>query len=95
MTREDAGGRCVQKACACVVRGAGDLAELLVFDHPTAGTQLPKGTVELCEQPAQAVLRELAEETRLLDPGGPRLLGVWTRTAGAGPEEAGTLEEND
>lgn len=94
-TRENVGVRVVQKACACVVRGAGDLAELLVFDHPTAGTQLPKGTVEPREQPAQAVLRELAEETGLSDLGGPRLLGVWTRTAGAGPEEAGALEQHD
>lgn len=87
--------RVVQKACACVVRGEGEWTKLLVLDHPSAGTQLPKGTVEPREYPAAAVLRELAEETGLSDIGQPRLLGVWTRSAGAGPDEAGELERHD
>ncbi|WP_199701709.1 NUDIX hydrolase [Jiangella rhizosphaerae] len=43
-----------------------DPAELLVLEHtasPRAGVQVPAGGVEPGEQPAQAALRELAEET--------------------------------
>lgn len=42
--------------------------ELLVFDHvgaPQAGTQVPAGGVRSGEEPEQAVLREIAEETGL------------------------------
>ena len=42
--------------------------ELLVFDHvgaPQAGTQVPAGGVRSGEEPEQAVLREVAEETGL------------------------------
>lgn len=42
--------------------------QLLVFDHrdfPEAGTQVPGGTLEHGEAPAQGVLREAAEETSL------------------------------
>ncbi|WP_433466654.1 NUDIX hydrolase [Spirillospora sp. CA-128828] len=42
--------------------------ELLVFDHvgmPEAGTQVPAGGVRPGEEPEQAVLREVAEETGL------------------------------
>ncbi|QDV18203.1 RNA pyrophosphohydrolase [Gimesia panareensis] len=41
---------------------------LLVFDHvgvPEAGTQIPGGTIEAGENPAQAALREAREETGL------------------------------
>ncbi len=36
---------------------------LLVFDHPTAGTQVPAGTMRPGEDPRDAAKRELAEET--------------------------------
>ncbi len=52
---------------------------LLVFrqrDIPDAGLQVPAGTVEAGEAPAQAVLREIHEETGLTDLPAPRLLGV-------------------
>ncbi|MBU1880260.1 MAG: NUDIX domain-containing protein, partial [Chloroflexi bacterium] len=39
--------------------------ELLLFQHPYAGVQVPAGTVEDGETPAQAALREAAEETGL------------------------------
>jgi ADP-ribose pyrophosphatase YjhB (NUDIX family) len=45
------------------------VSELLVFDHvgmPQAGTQVPAGGVHPGEEPEQAVLREVAEETGLL-----------------------------
>ena len=35
-----------RKATAVVTRGAGPLRELLVFEHPRTGLQLPAGTVE-------------------------------------------------
>ena len=37
--------------------------ELLVIRHPTAGTQIPAGTVEYLERPSDAALREFLEET--------------------------------
>jgi ADP-ribose pyrophosphatase YjhB (NUDIX family) len=51
-----------RRVVAYVVRAG----ELLVFDHrdhPEAGTQVPAGTVEGGEDPAVAVVREVAEET--------------------------------
>lgn len=36
--------------------------ELLVFDHPTGGTQIPKGTLEEGEEPIMGARRELMEE---------------------------------
>jgi len=41
--------------------------ELLVFEHPYAGIQIPAGTVEEGETPTQAAVREAAEETGLRD----------------------------
>ncbi|MCA9940989.1 MAG: NUDIX domain-containing protein [Anaerolineales bacterium] len=57
--------RAVEKVTAFVTRGRGATAELLVFAHPTAGIQLPAGTVEVMERPDAAVLREVREETGL------------------------------
>lgn len=44
----------VHKAVAAVVRDRGLGSELLVFRHPLAGMQLPKGTVEPGEAYAAA-----------------------------------------
>ncbi|MDW8313249.1 MAG: NUDIX domain-containing protein [Burkholderiales bacterium] len=52
----------VEKACACVVQAG----RVLVFRHPLAGVQLPKGTIDPGESPERAVLRELAEESGLV-----------------------------
>ena len=41
--------------------------ELLLFEHPRNGIQLPAGTVEADEPHAVAAAREAAEETGLLD----------------------------
>lgn len=55
----------LEKVTAFVTRGDGAKRELLVFRHPTAGVQVPAGTVELNESIEAAVLREVKEETGL------------------------------
>jgi 8-oxo-dGTP pyrophosphatase MutT (NUDIX family) len=49
------------KACAVVIRSP-DAIEVLAFEHPLAGFQLVKGTIEGGETPQQAAVRELREE---------------------------------
>jgi 8-oxo-dGTP pyrophosphatase MutT (NUDIX family) len=39
--------------------------EILLFQHPSAGIQFPSGTVETGEDPQEAALREVFEETGL------------------------------
>ena len=55
----------VQKVTAFIVREKGNAKELLVFKHPTAGVQIPAGTVERGEDIETAVKRETYEETGL------------------------------
>ena len=55
----------VQKVTAFIVRERDDVKELLVFKHPTAGVQIPAGTVEAGEDVETAVKREVYEETGL------------------------------
>ena len=53
-----------QKAFAYIT----NVKRLLVFehpDHPDAGIQVPAGTIEIGEKPADAALREAFEETGL------------------------------
>jgi len=87
--------RIVRKVCACVVRQGGDGPELLVFDHLSAGTQLPKGSLEPHEDPADGVLRELAEETGVVSVELVDRFGRWVRFAGAGPEEKGAMQRHE
>ncbi len=54
------------KAAAVVVRTTAYGPELLVFRHPLAGVQIPKGSIESGESPADAAVRELAEESGIL-----------------------------
>ncbi|WP_170156970.1 NUDIX domain-containing protein [Roseimicrobium gellanilyticum] len=49
--------------------------ELLVFEHPLAGRQIPKGTIESGEDPSLAALRELEEES------GIKAAGILSRIA--------------
>jgi 8-oxo-dGTP pyrophosphatase MutT (NUDIX family) len=70
------------KACPVVLRDAG-ATRILVFDHPLAGVQLVKGTIEPGESAAHAAVRELREESGLVG----RViadLGTW---------EAGALDQ--
>jgi ADP-ribose pyrophosphatase YjhB (NUDIX family) len=57
----------VHKIAAFVTRREGPERELLVFRHPSAGIQLPAGTVEAGEAIEVAALREVREETGLRD----------------------------
>ena len=64
------------KACPVVLRNAGEL-EVLAFEHPLAGLQLVKGSIEPNESPRQAALRELREESGLQATRIVADLGVW------------------
>ncbi|MEJ2732658.1 MAG: NUDIX domain-containing protein [Anaerolineae bacterium] len=57
--------RIVEKVTAFVTRSSEDGQDLLLFQHPNAGVQVPAGTVEEGETPEAAVLREAVEETGL------------------------------
>ena len=55
----------VQKVTAFIVRERDGVKEILIFKHPTAGIQIPAGTVEKGEDIETAVKREAYEETGL------------------------------
>lgn len=55
----------VEKVCVFVMRDGARGKEVLLFEHPSAGIQVPAGTVELGESAAEAVVREAGEETGL------------------------------
>ena len=55
----------VEKVTAFITRRSTEGRDLLLFEHPNAGIQIPAGTVEKGERPEEAVLREAAEETGL------------------------------
>ena len=59
-------GRGSRKVTALITRPGVDGPELLVFEHPLTGLQLPAGTVEEGESFAAAALREGWEETGAL-----------------------------
>jgi 8-oxo-dGTP pyrophosphatase MutT (NUDIX family) len=63
------------KVCPILIRNMGS-PQILVFRHPTAGIQLIKGTIEPCEDPGSAALRELREESGI-DTTTQKDLGVW------------------
>lgn len=65
----------IHKVTAFITRERPGGRELLVFQHPTAGIQLPAGTVEAGESPETAVLREVTEETGLTQVNIIRYLG--------------------
>ena len=53
------------KACPVVLHPDGTPLRFLIFKHPLAGLQIPKGTIEPNEHPDRAAVRELWEETGL------------------------------
>src|SRR3712207_1221219 len=72
--------RVAEKVTAFVTRSSSHGTELLLFEHPSAGIQLPAGTVEADEPHANAAAREAREETGLLDLDAGRFLDAVTET---------------
>jgi 8-oxo-dGTP pyrophosphatase MutT (NUDIX family) len=65
------------KAAPVLFRNARNGREVLVFEHPIAGVQLIKGTVEPGESSAAAAIRELAEEAGITNASWVSALGNW------------------
>lgn len=65
-----------QKACTFVLRKHDGHRQVLAFQHPVAGRQWVKGTVEPGEEPMAAALRELSEESGLYGPAQLTALGT-------------------
>ncbi len=55
----------LEKVTTFIIRSQSIRQEILLFQHPTAGIQLPAGTVEPEEDPRAAAAREAGEETGL------------------------------
>lgn len=55
----------VEKVTIFITRPATSGIDLLLIEHPTAGIQIPAGTVEIDEEPQAAAMREAREETGL------------------------------
>ena len=66
------------KVCPVILRRNGSEVEVLAFEHPLAGYQLVKGTIEASESIEVAALRELAEESGILSATVSRSLGIWS-----------------
>jgi len=60
-----------------VLRERNYRTEVLLFEHPLAGTQLVKGTIEPGESASEAAARELAEESGVQAAGAIFDLGTW------------------
>jgi 8-oxo-dGTP pyrophosphatase MutT (NUDIX family) len=68
----------IEKVTAFVTRTVHGRRELLLFEHPYAGIQIPAGTVERGEAPEAAAIRETQEETGLIAVAIDQSLGVHT-----------------
>lgn len=55
----------LEKVTVFITRASAPERQLLLFEHPYAGVQIPAGTVDPGETPEQAALREANEETGL------------------------------
>lgn len=53
----------ITKVCPILLRASARGPQVLAFEHPKAGQQLVKGTIEPNERPSRAALRELFEES--------------------------------
>ena len=61
------------------------MRQILAFEHPDAGLQLVRGTIEPGEDARAAALRELAEEAGLSNVSIAKDLGTWSPGNAAGP----------
>ena len=74
----------IEKVTAFIIQPSSAGDQLLLFQHPSAGIQIPAGTITLDESPTEAVLREAAEETGLEDLSIQRYLGASTEQPATG-----------
>jgi len=58
-----------EKVCPVVIREEAGVTRLLAFDHPTAGKQFVKGSIEDDETALEAATRELEEESGIVAAG--------------------------
>jgi 8-oxo-dGTP pyrophosphatase MutT (NUDIX family) len=65
------------KVCPVVLRQGSSAREVLAFQHPLAGRQLVKGSIEDGEAIEAAAMRELSEETGIREARVVRHLGPW------------------
>ena len=68
--------RLLEKVTTFITRQNEKTTELLLLKHPSAGLQIPGGTVEPGEEPLAAALREAQEETGLRDFTSYRQIGL-------------------
>jgi 8-oxo-dGTP pyrophosphatase MutT (NUDIX family) len=66
----------IEKVTAFVARTVNGQRQLLLFQHPYAGIQIPAGTVAPGEAPEAAAIRETHEETGLRDVAIDQYLGM-------------------
>ncbi len=72
----------LHKVTALITRPGPQGVELLLFQHPNAGIQIPAGTVEPGESLDQAALREAREETGVQRLHLVRPIGAWEEDLG-------------
>ncbi|MBN3788084.1 NUDIX domain-containing protein [Burkholderia sp. Ac-20353] len=65
------------KACPILLRNHQGTTEILAFEHPSAGYQLVKGSIERGESAKDAAVRELREESGIRDAEVISDLGSW------------------
>ncbi|MHA2231466.1 MAG: NUDIX domain-containing protein [Candidatus Hodarchaeales archaeon] len=70
----------IEKVTAFITRNKNQRTELLLFQHPTAGIQIPSGTVENEETVEKALIREVAEETGLKNTSIKQYIGYMEKT---------------
>ncbi|USA47678.1 NUDIX domain-containing protein [Acinetobacter sp. C26M] len=68
----------MKKVVPVILRQQNQVLEILAFQHPLAGSQLVKGTIELYEKYDEAAIRELSEESGVIAEPNPKFIGNFT-----------------